>query len=55
MTQLSKSNVFRILSLDGGGAKGFYSLGALKEIEALAGCPLSQKFQLIYGTRLTSP
>lgn len=25
----------RILSLDGGGAKGFYTLGVLKEIEAL--------------------
>lgn len=50
MTQASPSNVFRILSLDGGGAKGFYSLGALKEIEALAGCRLSQKFDLIYGT-----
>lgn len=25
----------RILSLDGGGAKGFYTLGALKEIEGL--------------------
>ena len=27
----------RILSLDGGGAKGFYTLGVLKEIEAMAG------------------
>lgn len=43
-------SVFRILSLDGGGAKGFYTLGALKEIEALAQCHLCEKFNLIYGT-----
>jgi uncharacterized protein len=42
--------IFRVLSLDGGGAKGFYTLGALKEIEALVGCPLCEKFDLIYGT-----
>ena len=41
---------FRVLSLDGGGAKGFYTLGALKEIEALAECRLCEKFDLIYGT-----
>lgn len=41
---------FRVLSLDGGGAKGFYTLGALKEIEALVGCRLCEKFDLIYGT-----
>ena len=44
------TKLFRILSLDGGGAKGFYTLGALKEIEALAGCRLCEKFDLIYGT-----
>ena len=42
--------IFRILSLDGGGAKGFYTLGALKEIEALVECRLGEKFDLIYGT-----
>jgi uncharacterized protein len=42
--------IFRALSLDGGGAKGFYTLGALKEIEALVGCRLCDKFDLIYGT-----
>jgi patatin-like phospholipase/acyl hydrolase len=36
--------------LDGGGAKGFYTLGVLKEIEALAGRPLYQCFDLIFGT-----
>jgi patatin-like phospholipase/acyl hydrolase len=40
----------RILSLDGGGAKGFYTLGILKELEGLAGTALSEKFQLIFGT-----
>jgi patatin-like phospholipase/acyl hydrolase len=40
----------RVLTLDGGGAKGFYTLGVLKEIEAMAGCPLHQKFDLVFGT-----
>ena len=45
----SEPKILRVLSLDGGGAKGFYTLGALKEIEALAGCRLYEKFNLIYG------
>lgn len=40
----------RVLSLDGGGAKGFYTLGVLKEVEAMIGCPLHEKFDLVYGT-----
>jgi predicted acylesterase/phospholipase RssA len=40
----------RILSLDGGGAKGFYTVGVLKEIEALVGRPLHECFDLIFGT-----
>ncbi|HVY89073.1 MAG TPA: patatin-like phospholipase family protein [Hyphomonadaceae bacterium] len=40
----------RVLALDGGGAKGFYTLGALKEIEGLVGCRLCERFDLIYGT-----
>jgi predicted acylesterase/phospholipase RssA len=40
----------RILSLDGGGAKGFYTLGVLKEIEAMLGQPLCERFDLIFGT-----
>ncbi|WP_176042994.1 patatin-like phospholipase family protein [Burkholderia stabilis] len=40
----------RILSLDGGGAKGFYTLGVLREIEAMAGRPLCECFDLIFGT-----
>ena len=43
--------LFRILSLDGGGAKGFYTLGVLHEIEGmLGGEPLYQHFDLIFGT-----
>lgn len=44
------SEVSRVLTLDGGGAKGFYTLGVLKEIEAMAGCRLHQKFDLVFGT-----
>lgn len=41
----------RILTLDGGGAKGFYSIGVLKQLEALlGGGPLSNQFDLIFGT-----
>ena len=43
-------NVCRVLSLDGGGAMGFYTLGVLKEIEALTGRPLCECFELIFGT-----
>lgn len=45
-----EKDIVRVLSLDGRGAKGFYTLGALKEIEALVGCRLCEKFDLIYGT-----
>ena len=44
------SALLRVLTLDGGGAKGFYTLGVLKEIEAMVGCPLHQKFDLVFGT-----
>ena len=44
------SALLRVLTLDGGGAKGFYTLGVLKEIEAMIGCPLHQKFDLVFGT-----
>jgi predicted acylesterase/phospholipase RssA len=45
-----ESRPYRILSLDGGGAKGFYSLGVLREIEGLIGCPLCERFDLVFGT-----
>jgi predicted acylesterase/phospholipase RssA len=40
----------RILSLDGGGAKGFYTLGVLAQVEALIKKPLYEHFHLIFGT-----
>jgi len=40
----------RVLSLDGGGAKGFYTLGVLQEIEGMIKCPLYQRFDLVFGT-----
>lgn len=42
--------IFRVLTLDGGGAKGFYTLGVLKEIEAMLDCPLYKRFDLVFGT-----
>lgn len=46
----NSSRLLRVLTLDGGGAKGFYTLGVLKEIEAMVRCPLHQKFDLVFGT-----
>jgi uncharacterized protein len=41
----------RILSLDGGGAKGFYTLGVLAQVEAMLNAkPLCERFDLIFGT-----
>lgn len=39
-----------ILVLDGGGSKGVYTLGVLKELELRTGKPLYESFGLIYGT-----
>lgn len=55
MTELDELNLdrpahCRILSLDGGGAKGFYTLGVLREVEALTKKPLFETFDLIFGT-----
>ncbi len=47
---MSEGKPFHVLSLDGGGAKGFYTLGILREIEALIKCPLHERFDLIFGT-----
>jgi patatin-like phospholipase/acyl hydrolase len=43
-------NHLNILVLDGGGSKGVYTLGVLKELELRLGKPLYQSFGLIYGT-----
>ena len=40
----------RILSLDGGGAKGFYTLGVLAQVEAMLKKNLCDHFDLIFGT-----
>ena len=49
-TEYQPDDCCRILSLDGGGAKGFYTLGVLKEIEAMLNCPLYKRFDLVFGT-----
>lgn len=46
---MNNSNLY-ILVLDGGGSKGVYSLGVLKELELKLGEPLYKHFGLIYGT-----
>lgn len=45
-----ENNVLKILTLDGGGSKGVYTLGVLKELELKLGVPLYQHFDLIFGT-----
>ncbi|OCA77552.1 hypothetical protein BBI01_03640 [Chryseobacterium artocarpi] len=50
MTDLEKNTHFKILVLDGGGSKGVYTLGILKELELKLGSPLCEHFNLIYGT-----
>ena len=50
MADFSAEKPCRILSLDGGGAKGFYTLGVLREIEGMVKCPMHEKFDLIFGT-----
>jgi patatin-like phospholipase/acyl hydrolase len=44
----SHNEVLRALTLDGGGAKGLYTLGVLKQIEAMVGRPLHEKFNLVF-------
>ena len=44
------SSELNILVLDGGGSKGVYTLGVLKELELKLGEPLYKHFGLIYGT-----
>ncbi|MFY9570823.1 MAG: patatin-like phospholipase family protein [Blastocatellia bacterium] len=49
-TEYQNDGLCRILSLDGGGAKGFYTLGVLKEIEGMLQCPLYKRFDIVFGT-----
>jgi predicted acylesterase/phospholipase RssA len=39
-----------ILTLDGGGSKGVYTLGVLSELEAMLPVPIHETFDYIYGT-----
>jgi patatin-like phospholipase/acyl hydrolase len=50
MSNETATSRFNILCLDGGGAKGFYTLGFLRELEAALGKPLATHFHAIYGT-----
>ena len=50
MADFSAERPCRILSLDGGGAKGFYTLGVLKGLEGMLGCRLHERFDLVFGT-----
>lgn len=50
MAEVNTNRLFRILALDGGGAKGFYTLGILDELEKNIGRPLHACFDLIFGT-----
>jgi patatin-like phospholipase/acyl hydrolase len=43
-------STFKILSLDGGGSRGIYSLGVLFELEKALGSPLVNHFDAFYGT-----
>jgi uncharacterized protein len=50
MAAPAREKLCRVLSLDGGGAKGFYTLGVLKEIEGLTERKVCETFDLIFGT-----
>ena len=50
MVEFAADKPCKILSLDGGGAKGFYTLGVLREIEGMVKRPLHETFDLIFGT-----
>lgn len=49
-TEYTTDGICRVLALDGGGAKGFYTLGVLKEIEGMLNCPLYKRFDIVFGT-----
>jgi len=49
-SKMKNGKTFNVLTLDGGGAKGVYTLGILQELEAAVNKPLCQFFDAIYGT-----
>lgn len=50
VAEFSAKRPCRILALDGGGAKGFYTIGVLKGIEGTLGGKLCEHFDLVFGT-----
>jgi uncharacterized protein len=50
MSRFSAKRPCRILCLDGGGVKGFYTIGVLKGIEGMLGRPVHEGFDLVFGT-----
>lgn len=50
MEEQKSDKLLRVLCLDGGGAKGFYTLGVLREIEGMIGHRLYERFDLVFGT-----
>ena len=50
MEQRIAHSPYYILSLDGGGSLGVYTLGVLVEIERMLDRPLHEVFDLVYGT-----
>ena len=46
----NNKELFKILSLDGGGSLGVYTLGVLNEFEKYTGKKCAEYFDLIYGT-----
>lgn len=46
--------LFRVLAIDGGGAKGMFAIGVLVEAEATLGAQCSELFDLVYGTSVGS-
>lgn len=50
----NERGLFRILSIDGGGSKGMFSVGVLLEAEDTWGKPCSEVFDLVYGTSVGS-
>ena len=47
---MKTNSPFKVLCLDGGGAKGVYTLGFLRALESELGTPCSKLFDAIYGT-----
>ena len=50
MAKLDLAKPFRVLSLDGGGSLGVYTLGVLIEIERMLDTSLHEEVDLVYGT-----